>query len=75
MQIADTHEAAREAVRAYDAEIFKNLYLPLLPKGRISFDENDPAQSLMDSGPPDRSMRSGSSSSTSTSCFRRSTWC
>lgn len=50
MQIAETTEEARAAVRAYDAEIFKNLYLPLLPKGRISFDENDPAQSVMDSG-------------------------
>jgi len=50
MQIAETTEAARDAVLRYDAEIFKNLYLPLLPKGRIAFDERDPAQSVMDSG-------------------------
>ncbi|MEA2383348.1 MAG: hypothetical protein QOH72_3319 [Solirubrobacteraceae bacterium] len=50
LQVAETTEEAREAVMAYDVEVFKNLYAPLLPKGGIGFDESDPVQSVMNSG-------------------------
>lgn len=48
MQIADTHEA----VCAYDAELFKEPLSAALPKATVSFDDNDPAHPVMDSGPP-----------------------
>jgi alkanesulfonate monooxygenase SsuD/methylene tetrahydromethanopterin reductase-like flavin-dependent oxidoreductase (luciferase family) len=50
IQVAETTEEARAAVLAHDAEVFKNLYAPLLPKGGVGYDERDPVQSVIDSG-------------------------
>jgi alkanesulfonate monooxygenase SsuD/methylene tetrahydromethanopterin reductase-like flavin-dependent oxidoreductase (luciferase family) len=50
LQIADTTEEAHAGVLAHDAEVFKNLYAPLLPKGGIGFDERDPVGSVIRSG-------------------------
>jgi alkanesulfonate monooxygenase SsuD/methylene tetrahydromethanopterin reductase-like flavin-dependent oxidoreductase (luciferase family) len=50
IQVAETTEEARAAALAHDAEVFKNLYAPLLPKGGVGYDERDPVQSVIDSG-------------------------
>ena len=48
LQIGETNEQAHQMLRDYDLEIYRNLYYPLSPYGRM--DEANPTQSLVDSG-------------------------
>ncbi len=47
-QIEETTEAAHQAIRDYDVEIYKNLYRPLTPQ--MPFDESDPVSSVLSTG-------------------------
>jgi alkanesulfonate monooxygenase SsuD/methylene tetrahydromethanopterin reductase-like flavin-dependent oxidoreductase (luciferase family) len=48
LQIGETEAAAREAIAAYDLEMYRNLYKALTP--RLPLDEADPVQSILDCG-------------------------
>ena len=48
LQIGETNAEAHQMLRDYDLELYRNLYYPLSPYGRM--DKDNPTQSLIDSG-------------------------